>query len=208
MSASLEHPSPAPGSSSESKRLAGFGLAGFGLAALGGLLIGVGALMPWIRSSVEGLPDEFSPTYYGIDLADGMVALLAGLVMLLALAATRIASSPGGRRTAAIVVIAASAVAFTAAGVAVITAASRFEEPAVDEVVAGTFGDDVTPEQRGQIEDLIQIRLAPAAFAVLGGGLLGVVGGVMLLSWARRTDGDEPVTSDDRADPVEVEADS
>ena len=47
-------------------------LAGFGLTALGGLLIGVGALLPWIRSSLEGLPDEFSPTYYGIDLPDGI----------------------------------------------------------------------------------------------------------------------------------------
>ncbi len=52
-------------------------LAGFGLTALGGLLIGVGALMPWIRSSLAGLPDALSPTYYGIDLPDGLIVLAA-----------------------------------------------------------------------------------------------------------------------------------
>lgn len=162
-------------------------LAGFGLTALGGLLIGVGALMPWVRSSLEGLPDAISPTYYGVDLPAGLIALGAATVVLVGLAITRLASSPRARRVAAGAVVAASCVALAVAGAALVTAAAQFESTAVDDILADLDpSGNATQEQRQQVEELVVTRIAPGPFAVLGGGVLGVVGGVLLLSWASR----------------------
>ena len=157
-------------------------LAGFGLTALGGLLIGVGALMPWVRSSLEGLPDSFAPTYFGIDLPDGLICLGAAAIVLVGLATTRLASSPRARRVAAGAVVAAS---FPA----IITATARFEATAVDDIMGDLDpSGNASQEQREQVEELVVTQLAPGPFAVLGGGVLGVVGGVLLLSWSSRSE--------------------
>jgi hypothetical protein len=162
-------------------------LAGFGLTALAGLLIGVGSLLPWIRSSLEGLPDDSSPTYYGIDIPDGLIALTAAAVVLVGLAITQLATSTGARKLAAGAAIAASCFAIVVATAAVLTATSRFEPTAVDDVLAELDASgEVSQEQREQVEELVVIRLAPGPFVVLGGGLLGLAGGVMLLLWASR----------------------
>lgn len=167
-------------------------LAGFGLTALGGMLIGVGALMPWIRSSIAGFPDEGSPTYYGIDLPDGLVALVATVVVLGGLAITRITSSRRARRIATGAIIVASLVAVCVAGVAALTAAGRFEPAAVDDVLALLApSGNVTAEQREQIEELVETRLTPGPFVTIGGGLLGIVGGLLVLSWTSRRDPDD-----------------
>jgi uncharacterized membrane protein YedE/YeeE len=169
-------------------------LAGFGLTALGGLLIGVGSLMPWVRSSLEGLPEAISPTYLGVDLPDGLICLAAAAVVLVGLATTRLASSPRARRVAAGAVVAASFVAFAVAGAAIITATARFEATAVDDIMGDLDpSGNASQEQREQVEELVVTQLAPGPFAVLGGGVLGVVGGVLLLSWSSRaTRGADP----------------
>ena len=161
-------------------------VAGFGLTAVGGLLMGVGALMPWIRSSIAELPDEYSPTYYGIDLPDGLVVLAAAIVVLVGLAVTRLAASPDIRRLAAGVVIAASLVAIAIAIVAVLTAAGRFEPDIVEDVLADL--PSIASGQRERVEELLETRLAPGAFVALAGGLLGVIGGLLLRSRAGSSD--------------------
>ena len=181
MSDPLEQPIATSGD--ESMRLAGFGL-----AALAGLLIGVGSLMPWIRSSLEGLPGAFAPTYYGVDLPDGIVTLAAAAVVLIGLAVTRLASSPRARRVAAGAVVAGSFVALAVAGAALVTAPERVEQTAVDDILADLDpSGNATEEQRAEIEDLVTAPLAPGPFVVVGGGLAGIVGGVLLLSWASRS---------------------
>lgn len=193
---------PEPAGAADAGASTSLRLAGFGLTALGGLLIGIGSLSPWIRSSLEGLPDAISPTYLGIDLTEGLIALAAGIVVLVALAATRIAASPGGRQAAAWAVIAGSIVAIGAAGAAVVTGADRTESTAVQDILAELNPQgNPSPEQRTEVEELVVTTLAPGPFAVLGGGLLGLVGGALLLSWARRsTDADR--STDDQAGPV------
>lgn len=173
-------------------------LAGFGLTALGGLLVGVGALLPWIRSSVRGLPDELSPTYYGIDLPDGQVVLAGAAVMLGGLAITRPAVSPRTRRIGAGVIVAAAFVTLVIAGVAAATAESRFEPAAVDEMLAvldpsGT----ATAAQRSQIEGSAETRLAVGLSVTMTGALLGLAGGLVVLSWAVR--GSVELDADDHA---------
>jgi Tryptophan-associated transmembrane protein (Trp_oprn_chp) len=161
-------------------------LAGFGLTALGGLLIGVGALMPWIRSGLEDAPDELSLTYYGIDVLDGRIALAAAVVVLAGLAVARFAASPKPRRDAALAVIAGGVVALAVAGAAVLTAAERFESSAVEDIMA-TLPSGTAQELRDEVEELVEATLAPGPFAVLGGGILAVVGGGLLLAWVSRT---------------------
>jgi hypothetical protein len=171
-------------------------LAGFGLAALAGLLIGVGSLLPWIRASLEELPGAFAPTYYGVDLPDGIVTLAAAAVVLIGLAVTRLASSPRARRVAAGAVVAASFVAFAVAGAALVTAPARVEQTAVDDILAELDpSGNATEEQRSEIEDLVTAPLAPGPFVVAGGGLAGIVGGVLLLSWASRSEEPSQVES-------------
>jgi len=181
MSDPLEQPAPPSGDQS-------LRLAGVGLAALAGLLIGVGSLLPWIRSSLEGLPGAFAPTYYGIDLPDGIITLAAAAVVLIGLAVTRLASSPRARRVAAGAVVAGSFVAFAVAGAALVTAPARIEQTAVDDILADLDpAGNATKEQRAEVEDLVTAPLAPGPFVVVGGGLAGIVGGVLLLSWASRS---------------------
>ena len=108
-------PVPVDGSEIEpSDAGASMRLAGFGLTALGGLLIGVGALMPWVRSGLEDVPDELSLTYYGIDLPDGRIALAAAVVVLAGLVVARFAAPARYRRTAAWAVVANDKVMRTA----------------------------------------------------------------------------------------------
>jgi hypothetical protein len=171
-------------------------LAGFGLAALAGLLIGVGSLLPWIRSSLEGLPGALAPTYYGIDLPDGIITLAAAAVVLIGLAVARLASSPRARRVAAGAVVVGSSVAFAVAGAALVTAPARIEQTAADDILADLDpAGNATEEQRAEVEDLVSAPLAPGPFVVVGGGLAGIVGGVLLLSWARRSEEPSPVES-------------
>jgi hypothetical protein len=171
-------------------------LAGFGLAALAGLLIGVGSLLPWIRSSLEGLPGAFAPTYYGIDLPDGIITLASAAVVLIGLVVARLASTPRARRVAAGAVVAGSFVAFAVAGAALVTAPARVEEMAVDDILADLDpAGNATEEQRAEVEDLVTAPLAPGPFVVVGGGLAGIVGGVLLLSWTSRSQEPSPVES-------------
>ena len=180
-------------------------LAGFGLTAFGGLLAGVGALMPWIISSLTGFPDGLSPTYYGIDLPDGLVVLAAAVVVLVGLAITRLTSSRRARRLAAGTIIGASFVAFAVAGLAALTAAGRFEPVAVDDVLADLDpSGDATAVQRAQVEELVETRLATGPFVVLAGSVLGLAGGLLVISWTTR-DG-EPRSAEATEDGAGVPA--
>ena len=165
------------------KRLVGLLLAGFG-----GLMMCIGALMPWVRTSLVGAPANVSPTYYGIDLPDGKVVLALGVVVLIALLVTRMASASLAR-TAALVIIIASFAGVGVTAVTLISAESRFKDSAVEDLLAQV--DDPTAEMRSQIEELIDLQLSAGPFAVIGGGILAMAGGALTLAWARtrgRTD--------------------
>ena len=132
-------------------------------------------------------PDSFAPTYFGIDLPDGLICLAAAAIVLVGLGTTRLASSPRARRVAAGAVVAASFVAFAVAGAAIITAAARFEATAVDDIMGDLDpSGNASQEQREQVEELVVTQLAPGPFAVLGAGC-SAWWAVLLLSWASRT---------------------
>jgi hypothetical protein len=170
-----EEPTPTP---SDTKQLTGLLLGG-----LGGLLTCVGALMPWVRTTFEDAPDEVSPTWIGIDLTDGKVVFGLGIVVLAGLIVSRLAKSMSLARTAALVVIVAAFAAVGVAAVTLVTADSRFRDSTVEDILS-TIGS-TTDEVRSQIEELIDLELAAGPFAVIGGGILAVVGGALTLAWAR-----------------------
>ena len=69
------------------------------------------------------------------------------------------------------------------------TAPARVEQTAVDDILADLDpSGNATEEQRAEVEDLVTAPLAPGPFVVVGGGLAGIVGGVLLLSWASRSE--------------------
>jgi hypothetical protein len=182
-------------------------LAGFLTSVLGGALVCIGALLPWVRTGLEGLPDAASPTYYGIDLPDGVVVLALGVVMLICLGVTRVSSGGRPARVAAGLLIAASFLTIAIAGASLATAPARFEADAVDDVLADLAPEGTaTDEQRAQVEQLMEVRLAPGPFVALGGGMLGVLGGIMVLSWVRREAAARavPVAETDESEPTEM----
>jgi hypothetical protein len=159
--------------------------------------------LPWVRTGLEGIPDAYSPTYYGIDLPDGLVELALGVVMLVCLGITRVSSGGRATRPAAGVLIAASVFAIVVAAVSIATAPARFESDAVADVLADLGpGGTATAEQRAEVERLMEVRLAQGPFVALGGGALGVLGGLLVLSWARREAGAKTVSSAPPLDEV------
>jgi hypothetical protein len=167
-------------------------LVGFLTAGFGGLLICVGALMPWVRTSLEGLPTNLSPTYYGIDIADGVVVLVLGAVVLICVLVARLTGSRLAQRACAVVAIVASLIAMGVTIATLVTADSRFQDTAVDDVLTNI--DSPTADERAQVDQLIDLQLAAGPFAAIGGAILGIAGGAMLVSGASRSeaDGDSP----------------
>jgi hypothetical protein len=180
-------------------------LGGFLAGALGGALVCIGALLPWMRTGLDGLPEALTPVYYGIDVPDGLIVLALGLIMLVCLGIAR--ASRAGRRAkwAAIGLMTTSVLAVVVAGVSLATSPDRLENEAVDEVLADLGpGGTATTEQRAQVEELMQVRPAQGPFVAMGGGALGALGGLLLLRWVRRDVAQAEVLKVDEFKPRET----
>ena len=193
-------PDPAAGDGRTSLRLAGF-LAG----ALGGALVCIGALLPWARTGLEGLPEALTPTYYGIDLPDGLIVLALGLVMLVCLGITRASRAGSRAKWAAVGLVTAAVLAVVVAGVSLASSPDRLENEAVDEMLADLGpGGSATADQRAQVQELMRVRPAQGPFVALGGGALGALGGSLLLRWVRRDTTQTDVRRADEFGPHET----
>jgi hypothetical protein len=179
-------------------------LGGFLAGALGGALVCIGALLPWLRTGLDGLPEAITPTYYGIDLPDGLIVLALGLIMLVCLGIAR-ASSGSRAKWAAIGLVTTAVLAGVVAGVSLATSPDRLENEAVDEVLADLGpGGTATTEQRTQVEELMRVRPAQGPFVAIGGGALGALGGLLLLRWVRRDIAPADVLQADESQPREM----
>jgi hypothetical protein len=179
-------------------------LGGFLAGALGGALVCIGALLPWLRTGLDGLPEAITPTYYGIDLPDGLIVLALGLIMLVCLGIAR-ASSGSRAKWAAIGLVTTAVLAGVVAGVSLATSPDRLENEAVDEVLADLGpGGTATTEQRTQVEELMRVRPAQGPFVAIGGGALGALGGLLLLRWVRRDVAQAEVLKVDEFKPRET----
>lgn len=186
-------------SSHDASRPSPLRLAGFLVTATGALVAGVGATLTWVTVGIE-VAEGISTVTKGTDVWDGVVVLICALVMLVAVLATRMASSSRLRRAAATLVIGAGFIALSVASAFVMTASSRFEPVGDDALVAAIARAAAVPEDqiRATIDDVLDevgafTRVGPGPYLAIAGGLAGVIGGILVLSWASRTpDGDEP----------------
>jgi hypothetical protein len=158
--------SPEPRSSVLASRLAGFVV-----ASVGALLMGGGATATWIT---VGIPNEPAHTAIrGTDLPDGVVVLLCAIVTLAGVVGTRIAASRSARQALGALVAIAGLVAGAIGAAFLVGGKDR-------EAVIKALGipRDVW-SQFGAFRDL-----GPGAYLVVIGGLIGIVGGILTMSWA------------------------
>ena len=163
-------------------------------AAAGGVLVVMGAFLPWIRFSfaqpalrflVESLP--------GTSSAAGRASLVCGL-LLLACSAVMVAARSRSRKVAAGAAIALGLCAAVLAATALATQRSR-AEAAIRSDVERAVGHSLSAAQVGALTTNLRAAgfdVSPGAgtFLVLAGGLLAAAGGLTGLALR----GGEPLT--------------
>ena len=169
--------------------------AGFLISVLGGFLVALGSLMPWAEVLFGG-----TSTVVGIDIGDGVITLVAGLAVIIAVLAMRVGKTMRARRGLAVVVIAGGVVAISIGIGVVSNAEEKFGLPVVQEKL------EMISEQTGlPLEELIkqrnipleQVSLQAGVFVVIGGGVIGLIGGALSMMWAARWKGWKQVEEDD-----------
>jgi len=167
-------------------------LAGFVLTVAGALVAGLGSLTTWVTVGIRDVPID--SVFRGTDIPDGRIVLASAIAMLGAVLVSRLLRTPAARKAAAAVVIAGGVLCVGMAGAFVVTATSRFE-PANSEALADAL--DVTEAELMAMLDAEGVlgftEVGAGPYLALLGGVLGVLGGVLVLAWASRTDATEPI---------------
>jgi hypothetical protein len=158
---------------------------GFLLTAAGALLAGIAALMVWVTVGLKGA-DVLNAAYHGTDLADGRLVLTGAVVMLIAVLGSRFVRTRNSRIVVAMLAITAGLLAAVVGASFLITASSRFAPVSDALIQAIAEAQKTTPEAIvAKFGGFTDVSLAP--WLALVGGVLGLVGGVLTLRWARRT---------------------
>ena len=164
-------------------------VAGFTLTAAGALLAGIGSTLVWttagLRQDTEGVLDlEFR----GLDLVEGIVALLIAAAALAGLLALRRLRRTGRVRVA-IGLMTAGAL-LVAVPVSVALRADDLATQEMAQVMASTGG--LTEEEATQLvrtdPDLAVRTDTSGVWPSIAGGALVLIGGTLVLAWARRAD--------------------
>ena len=171
--------------------------AAFASTALGALLIGVGALRPWVMVGFGiDRTGALDSQIFGIDIADGKVELAIAIGLLAGILALRIIRSRTARRTVSALMLLAG---LAAAGIAIADLArlqQRFDVVGIDAVaktVAAQLHQPVAQARREVMVTLeklggARVRAQAGIFVALGGGLLAALGGGLSLAWASSED--------------------
>ena len=158
----------------------------------GALVAGLGSLTTWVTVGIRDVPID--SVFRGTDIPDGRIVLASAIAMLGAVLVSRLLRTPAARKAVAAVVIAGGVLCVGMAGAFVVTATSRFE-PANSEALADAL--DVTEAELMAMLDAEGVlgftEVGAGPYLALLGGVLGVLGGVLVLAWASRTDATEPI---------------
>jgi len=158
-------------------------------------MLGIGALVTW--GSV-GFPEEVDPTQSataiipGIDLWEGMLVLVASVLVLVGILALRMVRSGRVRRAIAVSIIVVGLAATALAVSVAIGAEDRLVQTEGLDAYARALSEqlDVPFEQvRADIEehfreDLV-VETAPGVWIAAAGGIVVCAGGILSLAWAR-----------------------
>ena len=144
------------------------------VAIVGGVLLALGSFLPWAEVSGSGA----SVTAKGLDGSDGYITLAAGLVAVVA----GLVMLRGMRKVVAVVAILAGLIGGGLALYDAITAKDSVLDAAAEEL-APTFG--VSADQvRAALDQAIDARqldvsIGIGLYVVMAGGLAAIVGGVL-----------------------------
>jgi hypothetical protein len=158
-------------------------------------MLGIGALSTW--GSVS-FPAEIDPTgsatatIPGVDLWEGLLVLVASVLVLVGALAVRLVRGDRARRLIAVAIIVVGfAAAALAASVAIGAEDRLVQTEGLDAYARGLAEQlDLPYEQvRADIEehfreDLI-VETAPGVWIAAAGGLVAAAGGILSLAWAR-----------------------
>ena len=168
-------------------------LAGFLLVALGGLFAGVAAVLTWVTVGlIDDKQNVLTQRYLGVDLLDGKVVLAAGLVLLGGIVVLRRVRGIWLRRTVASLLIVAALVIVGIAAAAATSTHSRFGDRALQDMAKSAAAAlklplDQARQRVDQIASLgITVTRGSGLWVALAGGVLGVMGGILSLTWALR----------------------
>jgi energy-converting hydrogenase Eha subunit C len=167
-------------------------LLGFLLSAIGALLAGISPALTWVTVGLRNQP-QLSPEIPGLDIVDGKIVLVAAVVMLVGVIATRLVA-PGARKVIAIAILVAAIVVVVVAATFLVRATDRFE--AVDSEVLiekiAEAKDLPVDTVRGQMERAVAqlgefTDVGSGPWLALAGGIVATAGGVFVVAWSRRT---------------------
>jgi Tryptophan-associated transmembrane protein (Trp_oprn_chp) len=184
-------PDVEPAPALDASRPTALRLWGFLLCAIGALLAGIASVLTWVTVGLRKVPAMDSASR-GLDLVDGKVVLVAAVVMLVGVMATRLIA-PRARRLVAVVVLLAGIVTIVVSGLFLARASDRFhavDSEAVVEKFAQATGrpaDVVRAHMEGVVAQLGGFTdVGPGAWVALAGGAVGTAGGVLVVLWSRR----------------------
>jgi hypothetical protein len=124
-----------------------------------------------------------SPTYVGIDITEGKIALGLAMVAIVTVLIARVGRLHS-RRWAAVVVVLAGLGVLVATGSLAVTASDTYARLVAEEL-SGPI-KQVDPGLLAGITDLIEVRLRSGLWLSMAGGVGIILGGLMTLAWARR----------------------
>jgi hypothetical protein len=158
-----------------------FRLWGFLLTVIGGALVAFGSIGNWAAITLSGGTVNVVPTK-GIDVWQGKVTLILGVVLVIAILALRFVRPE--RRNAMAIGITVAGLAALALGLWVLFAlTSVMRDPGVDEL-AKVYG-------RQQVLDAmskegIAVKAQVGLWMTVAGGVLATAGGFVDLAWVRQ----------------------
>jgi len=188
---------------------------GFLLTVVGGALMAFGSVGDWAAVSLGGSTENAVPTK-GIDLWQGTVTVLIGVLIILAILGLRFVR-PERRNLLAGGIVVLGVVGFAIALWCVIALDSVVRDTGIDtlvDLVVTQLG--LSPaEARSQVlaalgTSGVEVQAQLSLWLTLAGSLLAIVGGIVDLAWVRhkRDAGDaiDPDTSTARTDETPVDA--
>jgi hypothetical protein len=172
-------------------------LAGFLCAVAGVVLMAIGALTTWASVGLKAAPGQplntsLNSTYTGVDTWEGIVVLVAAVVVLLAVMATRLVARPATGRALAVIAVVASLVVIVVAAVTFVRADERYTDPGARSIATALSQQTGLPvaaiEQQLETQraDLVEIDPGIGISLAFAGGVLGLVGALLVAAWTRR----------------------
>lgn len=175
-------------------RLAGF-LCGIGGAAV----MALGALMTWATIGLRAQPgqppnDSLTSPIKGIDIWEGIAVLVAALLVIGLIMATRFVTGARTPRTLAILAAVIAIAAVVVAGLTLARADSRFKEDGSQTLASEISKQTGLPEAQvadriaAKYASLVEIQTGAGLPTAVAGGVVAVVGCILVAAWTTRRD--------------------